>query len=469
MTPPPPVESIADLTAAPALTRRVRLTALIEIGLFLVPALAIDTIWGQADRFASIEPHPFWIIVLLLAVQYGTAEGLLATGACTVALLAGHMPVQSFDQNIHQYALQVLARPLLWMVASVILGELRGRHALKQMDTTQRLRDAERKVALLSQSHAEMSTIRARLEARLAAQLRTAAGVLEAGRKVDVLDPEQVLAGATTLLRTALNVKACSLFLLSGDSLTLAAAEGWTGERSFADRHSHTSALFQEVVGAQRYVSVASPDGQRALHAEGLMAGPLIDPETGTLFGMLKVEDMSFLDFNLSSLQTFQAVAAWIAATYGKALAHKRSQIHDDTTLLHSMTHLDQEIAYVTQMARRFRFDLALLQIQIQPGEVSESDRRALPAQLGGVAQRVLRGTDLLFSHQPPGRQFVVLLPGATPDGAAVVGRKLLSALREECGFDVPCVTQVRALCTVDDADRAHRDREAVPGAGQVA
>jgi hypothetical protein len=355
------------------------------------------------------------------------------------------------------------------MAAAVILGELRGRHALRQTETSERLRDAERRVALLAQGHAELTTLKTRLETRLAGQLRTAAGVLEAGRKADALDPEQVLTGSTGLVRTAINARACSVFVLAGDALTLVAAEGWTGDRVFADRHTNSSALFREIVGAQRLVSVASPDGARVLGTEGVMAGPLIDPATGTLIGMLKVEEMSFIDFNMSTLQTFQAVSAWIGATYSKALAHKRSQIEDHATRLFSMTHLDRQIAYVTQLARRFRFDLTLLHIEIQPDDLGEADRQALPGKLGSVAKQVLRGTDLVFSHQPPGRQFVLLLPGATPDGAAVVARKLLGALRDECGFDVPCATQIRALSTVADADAAHRQREAGAETGQVA
>jgi polysaccharide biosynthesis protein PelD len=465
MTTPPNGSSVmAQPGGSPRKRWTVRRTAIVEIGLFLVLVLVVDRFWGHGDRFAGVEPHPFWAIVLLMAVQYGTSEALLATAASTVALLAGHLPAQTFDQDVHQYALQVLSRPLLWMVASVILGELRGRHRQKQAETSERLRDAERQVALLSQGHAELSATKARLETRLAGQLRTAAGVLDAGRKADALDPAQVLAGATDLLRTALNAKACSLFLLSGDALTLAAADGWSEGRAFAERHGNATPLFQEIVGAQRYVSVASPDGERVLQAEGLMAGPLVDPSSGTLFGMLKVEEMGFLDFNLSSVQTFRAVCTWIAAAYGKALAHRRSQIEDETTHLYSMTYFDRQTAYLTQMARRFGFDLTLLLVHVQGDEIPDAARQQLPAVLGEVSRRVLRGTDLLFSHQPPGMQFAVLLPGATADGAVVVARKLVGALRDACGFDVACTTQVRALCAAGDGGTRRGRSDARPG-----
>ena len=54
---------------------------------------------------------------------------------------------------------------------------------------------------------------------------------------------------------------------------------------------------------------MATPAGEAALMGQGLIAGPLIDPASGKLVGMLKIEEMAFLDLNVSSLQTFKTMA----------------------------------------------------------------------------------------------------------------------------------------------------------------
>lgn len=446
-----------------------RRSVLIEVTLFLGLAIAIDLLWGSGNRFMDVAPHPFWAIVLLMAVQYGTTEALLATAACTVALLAGNMPAQGFEQSIHDYAIQLLFRPLLWMLASVVLGELRARHRLQQEETSDRLRDVGRQVELLTQAHTDVAASKERLETRLAGQLRTAAGVLEAARSLETLDPGKVLSGAADLLRAALNAKAFSLFLLKGDALDLVAAEGGDESRPLARRLEATSPLFQEIVGAQRYVSVASVDGERLLDGQGLMAGPLIEPSTGTLYGMLKIDEMRFVDFNLSSVQTFKALCEWIAAAYGTAHAHQVSQIQDEATSLYGMSFLDQQVEYLASVAKRFDFDLSLLSFQVQSADLPEDARRAIPGLLGDASRQVLRRTDLVFSHQPPGTQFAVLLPGATADGAVVVSRKLIAALREASGYDVPCTSQVRAICVAGDDRTGRAERAAVADSGQVA
>jgi hypothetical protein len=129
------------------------------------------------------------------------------------------------------------------------------------------------------------------------------------------------------------------------------------------------------------------------------------------------------------------------------------------------MKFLERQTGYITEIAQRFGFDLTLLYFKVEVASLSDDQRRALPAVLGTVSQHVLRGTDLVFSHEPAGTQFAALLPGATADGAVVVARKLMTGLHEACGYEVPCTTQVRVLCVAHDA----QTRRGLRGHGAVA
>ncbi|MDH4064675.1 MAG: GAF domain-containing protein [Acidobacteriota bacterium] len=446
-----PQTQAADGASAPAHRVPPAWSPVVETALLVACVLAADLIWGSGDRFSRIEPHPFWAIVLLMAAHYGTKEALFATAVCSVALLAGNMPPQSLEQNIHGYTLEVLLRPLLWMLASLVLGELRTRHHLQHTEAMEQLRNAERQVSLLSRAHKDLITVKERLETRLAGQLRTATGLFEAARTLETLEPGKVITGVTELVEVALHASSFSVFLLEGNALVLAAARGWHQERPMADRYMGTTLLFQEVVGGQRFVSVATPAGEAVLKGHGLMAGPLIDPASGKLIGMLKVEEMAFLDFNLSSLQTFKTMCEWIAAAYANAVTHKASQIEDETTQLYAMRYLERQTGYVTELAMRFGFDLTLLLFRVELDGLTEDQRHAIPAALGEVSRKVLRRTDLVFSHEPPGSQFAVLLPGAPPENVAIVAKKLRTSLIERCGHDVSCTTVVRSLCRAND------------------
>lgn len=435
------------------MTRRTppKWSPLVETALFVGAVLALDVVRGAGDRFIQLEPHPFWAIVLLMAMQYGTREALIAAGVSTVALLAGNLPAQGFDQNVHEYVGQLLRLPVMWMVAAVVLGELRVRHRLQTADVEERLGHAERRVGLLTHAHSELTGAKERLETRLAGQMRTATGMFQAARALETLEPGQVLNGASELVSVALNAKAFSIFLLEDGALELSAMQGWSDDRKWPRRYPATSLLFKEVVGAQRIVTVATPAGEAALTGDGLVAGPMICPSSGRLIGMLKMEEMAFLDFNLSAVYTFKALCEWIASAYVNAATAKANQIKDEATQLYGMKYLDRQVDFLTEIALRFGFDLTLLYIQLDVNDLSDAERQSVPGALGSVAKRVLRSTDLVFSHEPIGTQFAVMLPGAPAENAPVVARKLMDALRVACGRDISCTTRVRALCRASD------------------
>ncbi len=106
---------------------RVRVSAIIETIIFLGILLFFDYILGEGKHYTDVSPHPFWIIVLVISVQYGTAEGVIAVFLCTVALYAGYIPEIKFNESLFDYRVRLALTPTLWLIASVVLGEMRMR------------------------------------------------------------------------------------------------------------------------------------------------------------------------------------------------------------------------------------------------------------------------------------------------------------------------------------------------------
>lgn len=418
----------------------------VEIALVLGAVLACDVWLGDGTRFFGVEPHPFWIAVVLMAAQYGTSEALVAAAAASVALLWGNVPAQRLDQDVHAYRLALLWRPLLWTLAALVLGEVRMRHQRVFLAEHDRLLDAERRLSLLANANEELTDVKQRLETRLAGQLRTALGLYRAARRLEQLDPDRVMHSATELVRAAVNPKSFSLFLLESGALRLTVAEGWTPESPRKQTFGPETSLFHAVVGQRQVVSIAHADGERALDAEGLVAGPLVHPETGEVVGMLKVEEMNFLDLNFSTLQTFRAVGEWVGVAYLNALTHRAESVVDDHTTLYSSSFFDREKAYLTHIAKRFNFDLSVLILRVHPSSLTAEQQARVAGALGDAAQSVLRRTDLAFDYRRSNGEFAVLLPGAPPDSVWVVADKLAKDLGARVGVAVECSSQVQSL-----------------------
>jgi polysaccharide biosynthesis protein PelD len=302
----------------------IKIWAVVETVVLLGLLLAIDRLIGRGDQFFSIQPHPFWIVVLLVAAQYGALEGLMAALLASIALFAPAMPLFGFDDDLFTYALKVGLNPALWLGAALVVGELRSAADRRAADLALQLDQAARREAYLAAAAERLALANRSLEDRVAGQLRTVANLYEAAKAVDQLGPGDVILGIAGLLRAGLNPQKFSVYLLNENMLEAVFNEGWDDADPFRRVYSPSTALYQEVIIGRRRLCAANAADAVALEEQALLAGPIQSAETGQVVGMLKIEKMDALDFNMSSVENFRVVCEWIGSAYARARLFER-------------------------------------------------------------------------------------------------------------------------------------------------
>jgi hypothetical protein len=294
-------------------------SAVVEAILFFGAALAIDFVFLDFDRYRGLDPHPFWIAVLLLSIQYGTAEGLFAAAVATAAYLVGDLPEPRVDQDLYAWLLTTTLQPVLWFVAAVVAGELTGRMRRERDTLREEIEQARKREEVIAAAYRRLDRRRESLEARVAGQLRSVFAIYNAAKGIEKMSTEEVVAGVAELVSTVMSPRRFSLFLLAKGELVFATGEGWdegSGERRAYDGQS---ALFQATVGSRRTLAVASAPDAAVLAGEGVLAGPLVNLESGEVIGMLKIEEMGFLQLNVTTLENFRLLCEWIGTAFAQA------------------------------------------------------------------------------------------------------------------------------------------------------
>jgi hypothetical protein len=301
-----------------------KLWAIIETIAMLALLLAIDRLIGRGDQFFTVQPHPFWIVVLLVAAQYGAYEGLMAALLASVALVAPSMPLFGFEDDLFTYALKVGLNPALWLGAALVVGELRTASDRRSEELAEKLELAARREAFLAAAAERLALANRALEDRVAGQLRTVANLYEAAKAVDQLGPGDVILGIASLLRAGLNPQKFSVYLLNENMLEAVFNEGWDDADPYRRVYSPSTALFQEIIVNRRRLCAANVADAVALEEQALLAGPIQSAETGQVVGMLKIEKMDALDFNMSTVENFRVVCEWIGSAYARARLFER-------------------------------------------------------------------------------------------------------------------------------------------------
>ncbi|MCI5048760.1 MAG: GAF domain-containing protein [Rickettsiales bacterium] len=410
-----------------------RLIAILEIIIALVVMVAIDILLGNGDMFWDVNPHPFWLIVILVAAQYGANEGLLAAFFCTLVYLLGEWPARDADADAFNYYYEVLINPILWFIGGLTTGAFSERHIRKIVRLDHELEQSNDREKTITDSYNFVKRRKEDLEVQVAGKLTSSVQAYRAAKSIEKLDPREVMGGIQKLVSAVLNPEKYSVYTLNDGRLQSNIVSGWAGNDAYAKEIEASSSLYQAVVGNQQVLNIANSDHEVILGREGVLAGPIHDPESGKVVGMLKIEQMDFTSLSLNTVETFKALCEWVGSSIVNAENYqsvkKDSVLNPDHNLM-TYSFFQRQSDYLSKLAKRVGFDLSMLVIRINnDSSLDDAARITIARQLGESCRSALRNVDLAFEYQTEGDEYSILLPATNQDGAAIVRDKIASDL----------------------------------------
>jgi polysaccharide biosynthesis protein PelD len=407
----------------------IRVSALIEMLVGLAIITLVDVFFFQGDRFWDVNPHPYWIVVLIIAAQYGTAEGLIAAIAATLFYLVGNIPAQAEGLSHYDWLFSISVNPILWLVGGWILGELRQRHIRERNLLAREVEESHQREDLISNSYNFVKNRKESLEVQVSGQLLSSIDAYRAAKAVETLDPKSVMQGVERLVKSVLGPQKFSLSILHDNKLNSTIIHGWAPSDKFAQEIDSFSPLFQAVVGQRELLVVANEQHEISLDGQGILAGPILDPTNNRVIGMLKVEQLDFTSLSLNTVETFRALTEWI----GTALVNARNYqsvkaeaiINPERNLL-SYSYFKRQSDYMRTLAKRVNFPLSMVVVKLNDAKnLSDAERVTVARQISESVKTVLRSVDLAFDYQTDGEEYSILLPATAQAGAAIVRDKI--------------------------------------------
>ncbi len=410
----------------------VRKSAFFEITIYLFIVIASSNLFSDGTRFLDMSPHPFWGILLLVSAQYGRKEALFCVFFCTLFLYTGNLPKQTISQNSYDYLLHLTLLPILWLIVSVTLSGIKYRKDEAALESESLTKKYKKQLDVITTSYNKLKNMNTALETKLASEVGSAVKIYNAVKELDKID-SNLIEAAGGIISSTLNPEKYSIYILEDDILSQRGIYGWGQGDSYQESFYQKDKIFQEVVINKRIITILNKDDLSILKEEGILAGPIIDSETGAIFGMLKIEDLKFDGLNSRNLHTFKMLCNWIGGALNNAKKLEDAEdasILNHSTRLYSNTFLEQQEIFLKSIAWRINFDFSKIVIKLTNAKKLDDIQRDKATSLMGESIRsVLRSTDQLFDQNQNGESFALLLPGTSQTNCNFVIEKIKEKL----------------------------------------
>jgi hypothetical protein len=414
----------------------IRVAALIEMLMFFSMLLLIDTLLGSGARFFTVVPHPCWIILLLVTVQYGLSEALLCAVLSTMFLLAWNLPVQAVTDTMYDYVLKIMYQPFLWILAATILGGIRTRQLNERAVLRENVHSSDDQAKIITQAYKRLMQQKENLERRLAEELHSVVTVYRAAKSLETLDRREMNQAIKNIMITTLNPGKFSMFELTPDpnqpQLVMQLNHGWGKSEPYSSSFVAESSLFQAVIQQKRMLCVVNAEDEPILLGEGLMAGPIIDAATHKIFGMLKIEDHGVLGMSMRNIETFRILCEWVGMVYVNASRYEQALeggITQQESQLLSPTLLHYQERFLAAFAVRLGFNLFRITLAITVSkELFDENYRTILGKTAEIVRSCIRATDQLFKGDQP-EELVVIATCLHAEDVELIIEKIQLAL----------------------------------------
>lgn len=285
--------------------RRLRI-ALEFVALFGLLLLADHMVAG-GTAFAGIQPNPYWLPVLVMALAYGTEAGLLAAFlASAIWLMRAQVAVAPGDYL--DRLLQLSLTPLLWFLVAALVGEVTTLRARRTERLTREAAKASRNVDRLSQAYQQLAATNRALQVKIAVEAGTTGRIVALGADLSGPNPSARRAAVGELIATASGTTDFTCYRIDRDG----SLRVWLRGTSATPRPDILPMpLLTRIRTTRRTLCVVHADDRPLLADIGVAAVPLISG-AGNAIGCLIVHSLPFAALNTQSIAELTEIGAWL-------------------------------------------------------------------------------------------------------------------------------------------------------------
>ncbi len=362
---------------------------------------------------SPFKDHLYWLGILGFGYVYGFPIAVLT------ATIAGLFTLNW--RGIHElYAIHLaseLSVPFLFLLEGILVGIFfnRDQSSLAEAQTT--TRELTGRIEDLEGDRQRLIDANLALEKKAVSREDTVLTLYESAQKLGSLEVEEIFENIPGLLTDYLHAESCSIYIHENHQLALVAQQNWENDQQYPRIYEHSHPLYKLVQQKKRILTERELEGVD----DAILAAPLITQDK-RIYGILKIEQISFMNLHPASLQIIQMLSDWTIKAIENAQsfgARKEAQVHDEETGAHTFFYFKERLKREIRLARRYKLDLSILFVSVINFDRMDQDTQQTVLRIVyRVMEFQFRGDDIITRGDDERYQFCLILPFTNQDGA---------------------------------------------------
>lgn len=382
--------------------------------------LAVGCVIAPADPFLlDVNPHPFWAIVLLVAVRFGSPAGPVAGISCAVLHLLGLWVVGVRPGELLQLGNVEIVVPLLYVVIGGVVGDAVESHMRRADYLQEKLKEVRDRLNYSESRRTELELAYQQVESRVAGNTDTLLSFYDGLLRMTSTDRREVYRAFVDLIKRQHRAGQCGVWLKQIDGSLRREFPEPAGEEPLP-KVGRTALEEGGVVTAQ-----ALFDEENADPEDGLMAG-LITAEDGQVEAVAVVQSMQFIGYTPTTVKLFRQLLEVTSGSIRRAEElerAERSRVEDPSLQVSSEVYLRTRARQELSLAER-RGTPASLMLCGLPSGLGLSVQNRLIAALAEIVRSQTRSSDTV-AFLGKEQALAVFMPDTGDDGCRVVMERL--------------------------------------------
>ncbi|WP_380780196.1 hypothetical protein [Sphingomonas sp. R86520] len=278
-----------------------------EMAIAFATLIVLDWWLTGGTGFTRVQPNPYWLPVLMMALAYGTGPGVLAAAIATALWLA-HVHDDPGERDYLDHLFHLSLQPLMWFVLAGVIGEVTITRTGRHDRLEKRGRVATRNLARLTEAFATLSQTNRQLQVQIATEAHTVGHAIDTATRLSSQDPAARRAAIGELIALAARTPDFTCYRVTGGE-----ARAWIrGPVTAGRRDTLPAALLERAQRHHAILHVAKRSDRHVLDGIGVAAIALPDRKTGEVVGCLVLHALPFETLNASRTAELAEIAAWL-------------------------------------------------------------------------------------------------------------------------------------------------------------